>query len=61
MEKLIIIFVSLLIVLNYTKSVSLQVKPRGLLFKEPLDDYDVKKKVILTPVNRTSLFYFAVF
>jgi 2-iminobutanoate/2-iminopropanoate deaminase len=52
MKTFIIVFVSVFVLLNQINSVISKKKSTGIISKEPLEDYDVKKKVILTPVSK---------
>ena len=49
---IVIVFMLVFIVFNQIGAVNVIAEPRGVMYKEQLEDYDVKKKVILTPVQK---------
>jgi len=52
MKKFIILCICLFGLLNQISSNASNAKSTGIIHKEQLKDYDVKKKVILTPISK---------
>lgn len=54
MKKLIIIFGFALCLIDSVTLAASKSKSKEVVLKEPLNDYDVKKKIILTPVSEVT-------